>query len=390
MEIGPTSLPYLLKELECRTPTKIVIRTKDHFPELVYDREMWGNPVNRSEQALLRAVDRNREPSLEMPQDPEYIVTIGDVCFVIIGQIVGRPYMAVRYQPSGIVVINSPASDPAIAATIRRIWENKNPRKHVLDSLLIDFATRGANDGVSFGFASDAQVQAPVRLLYYLPRESSGLIAGRLQNFIVDGDFPEERFDFDAWEKREINNAVSAEDFLKAVAWSPEPNIRAALTDILRKTSDPRIAVAAAKKYQSEEFVRSRLSEFLTRVPKDDNGQSLVEYQLMRSLGRFGGTGAKKLFVRYLEHPSPQRRIAMIHILRETRPEWTLEFLSPMLGDSRHVDGWNRRVCDEAAITIGMNLPEFVVRLSDDFAERDRQIAELQGQDHGQPIDDTA
>src|SRR5262249_39402770 len=45
-----------------------------------------------------------------------YTVKIGDVCFVLVGQIVNRRLLAVRYQPSGCLIINSPVETPALAA----------------------------------------------------------------------------------------------------------------------------------------------------------------------------------------------------------------------------------------------------------------------------------
>jgi len=41
-----------------------------------------------------------------------YTVKVGDVCYAIIGQIVNRSLMAVRYQPSAGLVINSPIEMP--------------------------------------------------------------------------------------------------------------------------------------------------------------------------------------------------------------------------------------------------------------------------------------
>jgi hypothetical protein len=60
----------------------------------------------------------------------EYTVKVGDVCFVLVGQIVNRPLSAVRYQPSGCLVINSPVETPALAAAARSDWDKLTSEDH--------------------------------------------------------------------------------------------------------------------------------------------------------------------------------------------------------------------------------------------------------------------
>ncbi len=68
-------------------------------------------------------------------------VTIGDVCFVIIGQIVNRGYQSARYQLTACRVINSPTHDPQIADVVRAIWTDDNLAQTLIDSLLLDLFT---------------------------------------------------------------------------------------------------------------------------------------------------------------------------------------------------------------------------------------------------------
>src|SRR5262249_7219769 len=150
-----------------------------------YGRELWGNPANRAEQVALAALPREDERSLTDGPE-EYTVTIGDVCFVILGQIVGRHYLAVRYQPTGGLIINSPTHDPFLAKAVRAIWSSPKPAQHLLDALLLDYSSRGVHRHPEDAFdewsvGSDLQVAAAMRLLYYFPQQAASLIAKRLR-----------------------------------------------------------------------------------------------------------------------------------------------------------------------------------------------------------------
>jgi hypothetical protein len=49
-------------------------------------------------------------------------VKVGDVCYVLIGQIVNRRLLAVRYQPSARLVVNSPIETPVLVERVRNDW----------------------------------------------------------------------------------------------------------------------------------------------------------------------------------------------------------------------------------------------------------------------------
>jgi hypothetical protein len=51
-----------------------------------------------------------------------YTVKVGDVCEVLIGQIVNRRLNAVRYQPTNILYVNSPIEQPSLVEWIKRDW----------------------------------------------------------------------------------------------------------------------------------------------------------------------------------------------------------------------------------------------------------------------------
>ena len=46
-------------------------------------------------------------------QPTEHAITVGDLCFVALGQIVNRHFSATRYQPTGGLIVNSPTYSKA-------------------------------------------------------------------------------------------------------------------------------------------------------------------------------------------------------------------------------------------------------------------------------------
>ena len=146
------------------------------------------NPVNPAEKAIYKA--RTGKSQKENFSE-SYTIKVGDVCFVAIGQIVGRGYQAVRYQPTACIVLNCPAQDPKLCAQVRAIWKAKDPRANLFDSLRADYATEGIFNGKSldgWGWGSDFQCGAAMRLLFYFPEESATLVAGRLDKLDVGKD----------------------------------------------------------------------------------------------------------------------------------------------------------------------------------------------------------
>jgi hypothetical protein len=187
VERGPEALPHLLAALDDQRPTKLKLEHKGGFGAMWFANELGGNPVNPLERRILN--NSKRDQGILEKHIDSYTVKIGDVCLVAIGQIVGRGYQAVRYQPTACIVINSPTEDQELRKQVRAIWESKDPRQRLFESLLTDYATVADYvDGESFdiwGMAGDLQCEAAMRLLYYFPKESAPLIAKRLRDLRV-------------------------------------------------------------------------------------------------------------------------------------------------------------------------------------------------------------
>ena len=145
---GPLALPNLVQHLSDSRPTKFAVgNIKDGSSKerLEYMFSYFGNEydprtpywidpdLTRTRESVKREVKQMREKSF----DGRYSVKVGDVCYTLIGQIVNRQLVAVRYQPSFGLVVNSPIETPELAEKVRRIG-GKQPealRKALLEDI---------------------------------------------------------------------------------------------------------------------------------------------------------------------------------------------------------------------------------------------------------------
>ncbi|WP_088252208.1 HEAT repeat domain-containing protein [Fimbriiglobus ruber] len=244
--MGPTALPFLLEALDDKTSTKMKVRTSSGIMGVGGDFR--GNPLNSKESRAIATEFAETESEKDSGLIRTYTVKVGDVCFAVIGQIVGRSYQVVQYIPSDIFSINSPTATPAMRTRLRAAWSGADPARALLDSLLIDYATEGKFNGRSldgWDKGSSYQIEAVVRLLYYFPDEMAPVVAARLRS--LDVGFSTAN---DAWMKREVRNGVRTADFLRAVSWCQAAPIQAALADLARRPIDPKLQelIPVAKK----------------------------------------------------------------------------------------------------------------------------------------------
>lgn len=245
IEIGPDALPYLLESLADDSPTGVVQQVplmpispqKIPIPDgMAFDEVLHGNPANPTERFVLNL---NRDtysdsirPQHEYPLAAEmesYRLKVGDVCMSIVGEIVGRDYDILRIERGTIVC--SPVHRRTIRNRLRRIWASENPRQKVLESLLMDFSTRGLDQGYSLSYwdiGNDFQIQSVVRLLYYFPDVATPLVAQRLEELRVSKDYIGDCF----------LNGVRTENLIDAVAWSRHEAIGNALLRIATDVRD--------------------------------------------------------------------------------------------------------------------------------------------------------
>jgi hypothetical protein len=229
--LGPDALPFLLDSLDDKTPTKLTITNRVGIGGMWFEQTIQINPVDPAEvgraDAATNGASQPNANDLFRSSVDSYTVKIGDVCFVAIGQIVGRDYEAARYQPTGCVVLTSPTNDPALCARVRAIWKSNDPRRRLLDSLCTDYATVGIFNGSSLDgweVGSNLQCGAALRMLFYFPKETDTLLARRLEQLKLGHD-PQA----DDTMELCVKNGVRSDEFIKSVAWSSDPTIRAAL-----------------------------------------------------------------------------------------------------------------------------------------------------------------
>jgi hypothetical protein len=364
-----------------------------------FHREIYGNPANPREAAVMKRLDSNAESDGKpLGGGQQHPITVGDVCFVIIGQITGRGYEAARYQPSGGMVINSPTGDPEIARAVREIWASADPTETVYHSLLVDHCSRGVRSQDytkdTVGRASYLQTNSVMRLLYYFPRETAPIVAARLRSLDVrktgpGGGSVHTPAELDQFLKREETNGVDTTEYIRAVNWCRIPEVRRELEAMFRRTGDPDVLVLTAKAVPSNEWplVQNRFAELLRKQPRQERGWYGDGYNALVALRECGGRKALPLYRAYIKTGGAQRRFSVCEALRYTSGDWDRELLYPLLNDRRPADGYEYsvdekrrssiRVCDQAAEVIALHRKDLHFAMKGPYSELDRQIKEL-------------
>jgi hypothetical protein len=392
VKIGPSALPLLLESLSDPTPTRLTIKLEGILMSMEFHREVYGNIANPREAPVLRWIESTQK-SHERPlagSAQQHTITVGDVCFVIIGQITGRGYQAARYQPSGGMVINSPTGDPEIARAVREIWSGGDPTKTVFHSLIIDHSSRGvrANDYMkdTVGRASYLQTNAAMRLLCYFPREAAPIVATRLRSLDVRRTGPSAGIgstggELDRYVQREDSNGVTTTDYLRAVNWCRLPQIRRELALMFRRTEDVDILLLTASALDVSEWalVKRKITAMLHRPSEVDDERPLVV------LYHTGGARALPIYRKCLRTNRLADRFTICAAIRQTRGEWDRELLYPLLNDKRGTLGYAYnldenhrlpiRVCDCAAEVIAFHRRDVHFVMEGSYANLDRQIA---------------
>jgi len=151
---GVSGLPALIAHLDDGRPTQLVVARGRSILRWI-ERGSEYDPRDRSSTSVA-AFDEHRIGAV--PPNG-YVVKVADVCFVIVGQIVDRRLTAVRYQPTGGMVINSPLESPELRKMVEADWSGLDAAGHRA-SLLADLS------------AADEpwQWEAPLkRLRFYYP-----------------------------------------------------------------------------------------------------------------------------------------------------------------------------------------------------------------------------
>ena len=181
VELGLVAVPSLLDHLTDSRDTKLVIwnpgiptgaagaaLTGSRFGTILFNDEY--DPRYRDDPARIPTT-LNQLGQFPMrggsgPGD-SYTVRVGDLCYVLLGQIVDRTLIVARYQGTSNAVIDSPLHTPALAEAARRDWANLTPEQH-RDSLVQD-ATGEAFHRLQFVNFRTQHQDAFERLAFYYP-----------------------------------------------------------------------------------------------------------------------------------------------------------------------------------------------------------------------------
>ena len=184
---GPVALPELLKHLDDGRPTKLEVGNDDS----ARSSHQVGVDVFAfsffSDEYDPRLPRRRGSRPIEKDFRGRYTVKVGDVCYVLIGQIVNRRLLAVRYQASAGLVVNSPIEAPALAEKVRNDWGNADAEA-LRASLLADVGDANHQRGISREeYATRFAYPALERLRLYFPDTYKAL----------DGDNVKKKTDFE-------------------------------------------------------------------------------------------------------------------------------------------------------------------------------------------------
>jgi hypothetical protein len=178
---GPAALPELIKHVDDGRPTKLEVGSKPSGKQVGVDAFMFmyfsDEYDPRSPHWFTDEERKNGPRPMEKTFHGLYTVRVGDVCFVLIGQIVNRSLLAVRYQPSGGLVVNSPVEAPVLAEKVRKDWGNADAET-LRQSLLEDIhATNRPKQITQAGYTERFVNPALERLRFYFP-DAYGALKG--------------------------------------------------------------------------------------------------------------------------------------------------------------------------------------------------------------------
>jgi hypothetical protein len=166
VERGAAAIPALVAHMDDARPTKMKpvsgMMWTAFNDEYDFNRRTHPNApegVNR---------DRLMDDGPSGPRDHQ--ITVGDLCFVALGQIVNRNFSATRYQPTAGMIISSPTYSKPLLAAIRADYATMTPARH-RQQLLDDLAEPD----------SESRRQGAVmRIAYYYPADLDAVVLPQL------------------------------------------------------------------------------------------------------------------------------------------------------------------------------------------------------------------
>lgn len=182
---GPSALPELIRHLDDKRLTKLEVGNRTSGRQVGVDAFMFTVFSDEYDSRLHRWFDEKEldgpPQSMEKDFHGRYTVKVGDVCYVLIGQIVNRQLFAVRYQPTAGLVVNSPIEAPALIEKVKNDWGNVDAEA-LKASLLADIQRTDYPKRLgAVGFTEAVINPALQRLRFYFPDTYNALEGGDLK-----------------------------------------------------------------------------------------------------------------------------------------------------------------------------------------------------------------
>jgi len=108
----------------------------------------------------------------------KHSLTVGDLCFVALGQIVNRRYSTATYVPSGILSVSSPSYSKRLREIVIQDWQGLTREQHI-QRLVEDFNMPDDEDRL---------FEAYLRLSYYYPETLGPLVIKHLEKPTYDAE----------------------------------------------------------------------------------------------------------------------------------------------------------------------------------------------------------
>jgi hypothetical protein len=176
---GPLALPEPIKHLDDKRPTKLEIGNLP--PGFAFSGKVFGYEYDPRMRDWEPEDTRRGFRWTAMWFKDRYTVKVGDVCFALIGQIVNRHLSAVRLQPTGFLVVNSPIEVPDLLDMVKSDW-GSGDAEIVKASLLADIHSTSHPPRIDDALCTKTVVNPALRRLrLYFPDAYMALAGGDQQ-----------------------------------------------------------------------------------------------------------------------------------------------------------------------------------------------------------------
>lgn len=202
LDMGPVIIPLLLEELDNDLPVTTTLTIFSGHSSIRFFDRLHGNAANRREARILKlskkcyvgSFDLNRTvpgSSVAATQAEYYQFCVGDVCFVLLGRIVGRDYRPSMFLNKSTHAICSTVFNDQMRIKVQTLWRSPTPCTAVYESLMYDLCTVGiTSDGSRDDWEQGniLQITAAHRLIKYFPAQSKRAIQRRLSSLYLTSE----------------------------------------------------------------------------------------------------------------------------------------------------------------------------------------------------------